>query len=84
MLIALAQLDSSTDQYSQAESLYKEAADIQKIALGEQTEQYAATLDALATLYVSMGHNQQAEVLYLQALALEKKTVGEQQSALRD
>ena len=64
-------------QYSEAETAYRQALQIDQAALGQQHPSDATDLDDLASLYVAMGHNEQADGLYQQALRIEKETVGE-------
>ena len=58
--------------YDQAESLYRQALDIRREALGEDHPFYATSLNNLAGLYETMGSYDQAEPLYKQVLDIQK------------
>ena len=63
--------------YAAAEPLYRKALDSAIATLGENHQDYAATLNNLAGLYQSMGNYAAAEPLYRQALKIERKVLGE-------
>lgn len=67
----LALLYSSQGRYSEAELLYQQAIEIDKIALPENHPSLARDLNNLANLYSSQGKYEAAEPLYQQAIEID-------------
>ncbi|QQS29997.1 MAG: CHAT domain-containing protein [Sphingobacteriales bacterium] len=63
--------------YTQAETLYKEALAIRKKVLGEEHPDYATSLNNMAGLYYTILNLEQAEPLYKESLVIRKKILGE-------
>ncbi|MDJ0514764.1 MAG: tetratricopeptide repeat protein [Trichodesmium sp. MO_231.B1] len=68
----LAALYESQGRYSEAEPLYLQAIEINKIALPQNHPSLATHLNNLAGLYESQGRYSEAELLYLQAIEIDK------------
>ena len=77
-----AELYRSVERYSEAESLYLQAIEIDKIALPENHPSFANNLHNLAELYHSQGRYSQAEPLYLQAIEIVKIALPENHPSL--
>ena len=60
-----------------AESLFRQASEIVKKALGENHPYYATSLNNLALLYLVQGDDRRAEPLCRQALEIQRKLLGE-------
>ncbi len=65
-------------QYSQAESLYRQALAIREQVLGQEHPDVAESLNGLGELYDHQGKYAQAESVYQQALALRERALGSQ------
>lgn len=68
--------------YAEAESLYRQALDIRRTALGEEHPDMAHTLTYLAALYKKMGQYDKAEPLYRQALKIQRTVLGDNHPAM--
>ncbi len=78
----LALLYKSQGRYSEAEPLYQQAIEIDKIALPENHPSLATHLNNLAGLYDSQGRYSEAEPLYQQAIEIDKIALPENHPSL--
>lgn len=73
-------LMNSMGRFEEAEPLLKDALEIRKEKLGTKHEDYATSINSLATLYRNQKKFRQAEKLYFEAIEIKKETVGNNNS----
>lgn len=71
-------------KYKQAESLYKQAADIRARDVGRDHPDYATAINNLALIYYKLNRYEEAERLYKQALSIREKAFGEDSGAVKE
>ncbi|MCG6113176.1 MAG: tetratricopeptide repeat protein [Paracoccus sp.] len=77
LLHALALVRMAMGHYAEAASLFEEALDITKAAVGDAHPEYAVPLHGLAQVRHTMGRYKEATSLFEQVLAIEKVAFGE-------
>ena len=75
-LINLSWLYSSQGHFNRAESLARQALEMDHAHLGNQHPCIAADLDCLAQIHISRGRWKEADSLYIQAMAILKENPG--------
>ena len=64
-------------RYPEAEGLYRQALEIDRVTIGEAHPDYAICLNNLAAVVEAQGRYPEAEGLYRQALEIDRATIGE-------
>jgi CHAT domain-containing protein/tetratricopeptide (TPR) repeat protein len=72
----MAGLYEMLDDYAKAESLFEEALEIQRVAVGEQHPRFAAILLGLGDLRYRQGNYAAAAPAYRRALEIQRATIG--------